>query len=75
MRAAVYQYNPNEGYVALVTAYAENLRDQPSLLRGYHAWQVFTGSTAGTVRLPVGYSQAEPIDAAAYLTMHPGDAA
>ena len=29
MQAAVHQYNPNDSYVAIVTAYAETLRDQP----------------------------------------------
>ncbi len=75
MAAAVYGYNPNEGYVALVTAYAENLRDVPGLLAGYHAWQVFSGSVAGTIRLPVGYSSPEPVDAAAYLAANPADLA
>jgi membrane-bound lytic murein transglycosylase B len=75
MAAAIYQYNPNEGYVAVVTAYAENMRDVPALFGGYHAFQVFYSSAAGTVRLPIGYSQAQPIDAAAYLATHPDDAA
>ncbi len=75
MQAAVYQYNPNDGYVAVVTAYAENLRDLPELYAGYHAFQVFHSTTAGTVRLPVGYSQATPVDAAAYLAANPADAA
>lgn len=75
MNAAVYQYNPNDGYVAVVTAYAEGLRDEPALYRGLHAFQVFFGSSAGTVRLPVGYAQSAPIDAAAYLAANPTDAA
>jgi membrane-bound lytic murein transglycosylase B len=75
MNAAVYQYNPNDGYVAVVTAYAETLRDEPGLYRGLHAFQVFFGSAAGTVRLPVGYTQSGPIDAAAYLAANPADAA
>lgn len=75
MTAAVYQYNPNDGYVAVVTAYAETLRDEPGLYRGLHAFQVFFGSAAGTVRLPVGYSQSKPIDAAAYLAANAADAA
>ncbi|MFN8023603.1 MAG: lytic transglycosylase domain-containing protein [Acidimicrobiales bacterium] len=75
MQAAVHQYNPNDGYVAVVTAYAENLRDVPQLLAGYHAFQVFASSAAGTVRLPIGYSQSAPIDAAAYLAANPDDAA
>lgn len=74
MTAALHQYNPNDGYVAQVTAYAENLREVPALYRGYHAWQVFVGTAAGTVRLPVGYAATEPVDAAAYVAAHPGDA-
>lgn len=75
MAAAVHQYNPNDSYVATVTAYAESLRDQPQLYLGFHAWQVFTGTAAGTVRLPVGYAADEPVDAGAYLADHPDDAA
>jgi membrane-bound lytic murein transglycosylase B len=75
MAAALYHYNPNEGYVAVVTGYAENMRDAPALYRGYHAFQVFSSTTAGTVRMPVGYAQSQPVDAAAYLAQHPEDAA
>lgn len=75
MAAAVYEYNPNDGYVAVVTAYADNMRDEPELYSGYHGFQVFVGTSAGTVRLPVGYSQSNPVDAAAHLAEHPVDAA
>jgi hypothetical protein len=75
MPAALHEYNPNDSYVATVTAFAENMRDNPQLYASYRAWQVFYTSSAGTVRLPIGYSQAEPIDAATYLATHPGDAA
>ncbi len=75
MAAALFQYNPNDGYVAVVTAYAESLRDEPELYPGYHAFQVFFGSSAGTVRLPVGLSLDEPVDAAAHLAANPQDAA
>jgi membrane-bound lytic murein transglycosylase B len=75
MAAAVHQYNPNDRYVATVTAYAESMRDQPQLLAAFHGWQVFTSSSAGTVRLPVGYSADAPVDAAGYLAGHPEDAA
>ena len=75
MAAAVYEYNPNDGYVTVVTAYAENLRDEPELYPGYHGFQVFVGTSAGTVRLPVGYSESVPIDAASHLADHPADAA
>lgn len=75
MAAAVRQYNPNDSYVALVTAFAENLRDEPALLRGYHAWQVFAGTSAGTVRVPIGYAEPAAVDAAEYLAAHPDDRA
>ena len=75
MPAALHVYNPNDSYVASVTAFAENLRDNPQLYAAYHEWQVFYASSAGTIRLPVGYSQSQPIDAAAYVADHPQDAA
>ena len=75
MAAAVYEYNPNDGYVAVVTAYAESFRDEPELYPGHHAFQVFFGSSAGTVRLPIGYAETAPIDAAAHLATNPQDAA
>ena len=75
MPAAVHEYNPNDSYVATVTAFAENMRDNPQLFAAYREWQVFYPSAAGAIRLSVGYSQSHPIDAVAYLADHPDDAA
>jgi membrane-bound lytic murein transglycosylase B len=75
MQAAVHVYNPSDTYVATVTAFAENMRDNPQLYAAYRQWQVFYASSAGTVRLPTGYTESQPIDAAAYLADHPADAA
>jgi hypothetical protein len=74
MPAALHEYNPNDSYVATVTAFAENMRDNPELYDAYREWQVFYASSAGPIRLPVGYSQAQAIDAATYLVDHPDDA-
>jgi hypothetical protein len=74
MQAALNQYNPNAGYVATVTAFADNLRNNPNLYAGYHEWQVYFASSVGSIRLPVGYSQSQPIDAATYFANHPEDA-
>lgn len=74
MHAALTAYNPNEGYVGQVAAYAANLRADPLAYLGYHGWEVFVGTSAGTVRLPVGYAEIEPIDAATYVAAHPDDA-
>lgn len=73
MAAALYGYNPNDGYVGQVTAYAANLMADPLAYRGYHGWEVLVGSAAGTVRLPSGYTAAEPVDATAYVAEHPED--
>ena len=73
MEAALYGYNPNEGYVGSVTALASNLMADPLAYRGYHAWEVYVASTAGTVRLPVGYASDVPVDAVEYVRTHPED--
>ena len=73
MRAAVYQYNPNVSYVVAVTATAENLREAPEMFAGYYGWQVYFASSAGDVRLPVGYARSEPISATEYVRQHPQD--
>jgi len=75
MPAALHHYNPNDSYVATVTAFAENMRDNPKLYNAYREWQVFYPTSAGTVRLPTGYNESQPIDAATYLADHPEDAA
>jgi hypothetical protein len=72
MQAALNGYNPNSGYVGAVTAYAENMIADERAFLGYHGWDVFFTSSAGTVRLPVGFSAAVPVDVVAYLGEHPG---
>jgi hypothetical protein len=73
MAAAVWHYNPNEAYLEMVTRYAGVMGAEARVSNGYHAWEVFYASPAGDVRLPEGYTAAEPIDAAAYVTAHPED--
>jgi membrane-bound lytic murein transglycosylase B len=73
MTAAVWRYNPNEVYVEMVTQYASVMAADERAYLGYHAWEVFYGSAAGDVRLPVGYTAAEPVDASAYVAAHPDD--
>jgi membrane-bound lytic murein transglycosylase B len=74
MQAALHTYNPNDSYVATVMAFAENMRDNPQLFNAYREWQVFYTTSAGTIRLPIGYSQPQPVDAVTYLAEHPDDA-
>jgi len=73
MQAALNAYNPNSAYVGAVTAYAQNMQADERAYLGYHGWQVFYGTGAGTVRLPVGYTATTEIDAAEYLRTHPDD--
>ena len=73
MQAALYGYNPNDGYVGAVTAYAVAMLEDERAYLGFHGWQVFYATAEGTVRLPVGYSQSAPIGAAAYLRDRPED--
>ena len=73
MQAALYGYNPNDGYVGAVTAYAVAMLEDERAYLGFHGWQVFFATAEGTVRLPVGYSLAAPIEAAAYVREHPED--
>ncbi len=73
MASALDAYNPNSAYVGAVTAYAQNMQADERAYLGYHGWQVFVGSSEGTVRLPTGYSSATPVDAVTYLRDHPED--
>ena len=60
MTNAVWRYNPNEVYLEMVTRYASVMAADERAYLGYHAWEVFYGSAAGDVRLPEGYTAAEP---------------
>jgi membrane-bound lytic murein transglycosylase B len=73
MDRAIFRYNHDERYVAAVKAYAANIAADERAYRGYHAWQVFYASSAGDIRLPIGYEQAEPVAASQYLALHPED--
>jgi hypothetical protein len=73
MNDAILQYNPSRAYLQTVTSYAEVMRLDERAYRGYHAWQVFVATSVGSIRLPVGFTASEPIDAAAYLAAHPSD--
>jgi hypothetical protein len=73
MQAALYGYNPNNGYVGAVTAYAQAMQADERAYLGFHGWQVFYGTSEGTVRLPVGYSATEPMAVQRYLGDHPQD--
>ncbi len=71
MGRALKGYNNSDYYVRAVTAYADVLRDDPQAYYGYHAWEVFFRSAPALVRLPVGYNEPEPVDAAQWIADNP----
>jgi len=68
---AIHGYNNSDHYVRAVRAYADTLAAAPGRYYGYHAWEVLFLSSVGLLRIPQGYRQTEPVDAATWLTQHP----
>ena len=69
--AALWRYNNHWAYVRGVTRHAEVMRRDPRQLRGYLAWQVYYLTRRGSVWLPTGYDQRQPVSVASYLQRHP----
>jgi soluble lytic murein transglycosylase-like protein len=68
---ALYRYNNSNQYVQAVNDYAAVLAADPPAFAGYYRWEVYFNTTAGDVRLPIGYSATSPIPVADYLVKHP----
>jgi hypothetical protein len=68
---ALYRYNNSRQYVRAVNDYAAVLAADPAAFAGYYRWDVYYNTTAGDVRLPIGYSATSPIRVADYLLTHP----
>ncbi len=71
MERALFGYNNSDYYVAAVSAYAAVLRNDPDALAGYHAWEVYFRAEPGLVRIPPGYEELEPVDAAEWIAANP----
>lgn len=71
MPRALRGYNNSSRYGEAVTAYAEVLEADPAAYGGYHAWDVYFLSAAGLIRMPIGYNEAEPVDAAQWIAANP----
>ncbi|MFV0258818.1 MAG: lytic transglycosylase domain-containing protein [Acidimicrobiales bacterium] len=71
MDTALRAYNNSDAYVTAVEAYTMVMTDDPAAYGGYHGWEVIYQSSAGLIRLPVGYQQSEPVDAAGWVADHP----
>jgi len=68
---AIYRYNHANEYVRAVNQYAALLAADPATFTGYYRWDVYCGTTAGDVLLPIGYAATSPIPAADYVASHP----
>jgi len=55
MDKAIYAYNHDDGYVAAVKAYAQNMLENPRAYDGYYQWQVYYRTVDGTFLLPEGW--------------------
>ena len=55
MDRALYAYNHSDAYVRAIRAYADQMRADERLYRGYHAWQVYYRHVDGDRLLPVGW--------------------
>lgn len=71
MQRALFSYNQSQRYVDAVQAYSDVLAADARALAGYHAWEVYFLSSAGLIRMPVGYDEVEPVDAAEWLAANP----
>lgn len=68
---ALLHYNPSDAYARSVIAWATLLHEEPVLYRGYWGWQVYYTTVRGTIRLPEGYHQTEPVSAVAWCKEDP----
>ena len=71
IRAGLWGYNNSDDYVDAVLTYAELLTLDPSALRGIYHWEIYVGTEAGTLWLPVGFRAEAPTSAAAYAEENP----
>jgi soluble lytic murein transglycosylase-like protein len=68
---AIYAYNHSNNYVRAVDQYASLIGSDPAAFATFYRWDVYFGTTAGDVLLPIGYAEAAPIPVADYLATHP----
>lgn len=71
IRAGLWGYNNSDDYVDAVLTYAELLAGDESAIRGIYHWEIYVGTEAGTLWLPVGFRAAEPLPAADYFAENP----
>ena len=68
IRAGLWGYNNSDDYVDAVLSYVELLTLDERALRGIYHWEIYVGTEAGTLWLPVGFRAEEPMLAQDYLS-------
>ncbi|MFT7475763.1 MAG: hypothetical protein ACI81L_002704, partial [Verrucomicrobiales bacterium] len=71
IRDGLWGYNNSDHYVNAVLAYARLVTLDERSLRGFYNWEIYVGTEAGTLWLPVGYRSEEPASAADYAAENP----
>ncbi len=71
IRQGLFGYNNSDNYVNAVLAYAALLELDERAIRGFYNWEVYVGTAAGTLWLPVGYLSPEPTPAIEYAEENP----
>ncbi len=64
---ALYRYNNSTAYVRGVTLYAQVMQRRPAAYLGYHQWPIYYLTRAGSVWLPEGYHETEPVPVRRWL--------
>ena len=71
VRRGLWGYNNSDNYVNAVLTYAEMIRLDERTLRGIYNWEIYVGTEAGTLWLPVGFRAEEPTSAIGYADENP----
>jgi hypothetical protein len=71
IRQGLFGYNNSENYVNAVLAYAALLELDERTIRGFYNWEIYVGTEAGTLWLPVGFLAPEPTPAIDYAQENP----
>jgi len=71
IRKGLWGYNNSDHYGQAVLEYAALLKEDPRAYTGFYHWEIHFASAAGDLWLPVGYLEARPVPASAWLQTTP----
>lgn len=74
LRRALWGYNNSDHYGRAVLLYAELIREDPAVFRGFYHWEIHVPTVAGDLWLPVGYAQSRRLPVQTFLSQTPASA-